>query len=120
MKRGNILKIELMCLHKTNKNIRDLYRGMNEFKRAYQPRSNLVKQENGDLLADSHNNLNSWKNYYSQVLNVYTVSEVGQVKIHRAEPLVLGPSHLEFQIVIVKVKKYKSPGSEKILAQLHL
>jgi hypothetical protein len=26
-----------------NKNIRDLYRGINEFKRGYQPQSNLVK-----------------------------------------------------------------------------
>jgi hypothetical protein len=27
--------------------IRDLYRGINEFKRGYLPRSNLVKDENG-------------------------------------------------------------------------
>jgi hypothetical protein len=31
--------------------------------RGYQPRSNLVKNENGDLLADSHNIVNRWKNY---------------------------------------------------------
>jgi hypothetical protein len=37
---------------------RDLYRGKNEFKRGYQPRNNLVKDENGDLLADSHCILN--------------------------------------------------------------
>jgi hypothetical protein len=36
-----------------NKNIRDLYKGINEFKRAYQHRSNLVKDENDNLLADS-------------------------------------------------------------------
>jgi hypothetical protein len=30
-------------------NIRDLYRGINYFKKDYQPRSNLVKDENGDL-----------------------------------------------------------------------
>jgi hypothetical protein len=37
-----------------NKNIRDLYRGINEFKRGYHPKNtrNLVKDENGDLLAD--------------------------------------------------------------------
>jgi hypothetical protein len=27
-----------------NKKVRDLYRGMNEFKRSYQPQSNLVKE----------------------------------------------------------------------------
>jgi hypothetical protein len=41
-----------------NKNIRDLYRGIDEFKKGYQPRSDLVKNENGDLLADSHSILN--------------------------------------------------------------
>jgi hypothetical protein len=32
------------------KNIRYLHRGINELKRGYQPRSNLVKDENGDLV----------------------------------------------------------------------
>jgi hypothetical protein len=41
----------------------DIFRGINEFKRGYQSRNNLVKYENGDLLADSHNILNRWKNY---------------------------------------------------------
>jgi hypothetical protein len=36
-----------------DKNIRDLHRGINEFKKGYQPGINLVKDENGDLLADS-------------------------------------------------------------------
>jgi hypothetical protein len=30
-----------------------------------------VKDENGDLLADSHIILNRWKNYFSQLLNVH-------------------------------------------------
>jgi hypothetical protein len=30
------------------------FRGINEFKRGYQPISNLMKDENGDLLVDSH------------------------------------------------------------------
>jgi hypothetical protein len=30
-----------------NKNIRDLYRGINEFKKGYQPTANLVKDEGG-------------------------------------------------------------------------
>jgi hypothetical protein len=35
-----------------NKNIRDIYRGINEFKKGYQPVTNLVKDKTGDLLAD--------------------------------------------------------------------
>jgi hypothetical protein len=82
-----------------NKNIRDLYRGINEFKRGYQPRNNLVKDENGDLLADSQNIRNRWKNYFSQLLNVHNVSDVGQTEVHMAEPLVLGPNFLEVEKV---------------------
>jgi hypothetical protein len=45
-----------------------------------------VKDENGDLLADPHNILNRWKNYFSQLLNVHRVSDVRQIEIHTAEP----------------------------------
>jgi chemotaxis methyl-accepting protein methylase len=40
------------------KNIRDLYRGINEFKKGYQPRTNLVKDDKGDLLMDPHKIVN--------------------------------------------------------------
>jgi hypothetical protein len=58
-------KINELAINSKNKNIRDLCRGINEFKRCYQPRNNLVRDENGDLLADSHRNLSRWKNYFS-------------------------------------------------------
>jgi hypothetical protein len=48
-------KINELATNSKNKNFRDLYRGINEFKRGYQPKSNLVKDENSDLLADSQN-----------------------------------------------------------------
>jgi hypothetical protein len=35
-----------------------------------------------------------------------------------AEPLVPGPSRLEVEIAIAKLKKYKSPGSDQIPAEL--
>jgi hypothetical protein len=47
-------KINELPTNSKNKNIRDLYRGINEFKRGYQPRNNLVKDENGDVFADSN------------------------------------------------------------------
>jgi hypothetical protein len=60
----------------------------------------LVNDENGDLLAASHNTLNMWKNCYSQVLNVHRVSDVRQTEIHTAEPLVPQPSSFETEIAI--------------------
>jgi hypothetical protein len=55
------------------KNIRGLYRGKNEFKKDYQHRTNLVKDERGDLLEDPHKILNRWKNYFCQLLNVRAI-----------------------------------------------
>jgi hypothetical protein len=72
----------------------DLYRGINEFRKGYQPRNNLLKGEN-DLLTDCHNLLNIWKNYHSQFLNVHRVSDVRQIEIHTAELLVPDPSPFE-------------------------
>jgi hypothetical protein len=63
---------------------------------------------------DFHNILN----YLSHLLNVHNVSDVRQIEVHKAEPLVPGPSHLEVEIAIAKLKKYKSPGSDQILAEL--
>jgi hypothetical protein len=64
-----------------------------------------VKYENGDLLADSHRILNRWKNYFSHLLNVHYVSDVRQIEVHMAEPLLPGPSRLEVEIAIAKLKK---------------
>jgi hypothetical protein len=77
-----------------------------------------VKDENGDLLVDSHSILNWWMNYFSQLLNVHNVSDVRQIEVHTAEPLVPGSSHLEVEIDIATLKKYKSPGSDQIPAEL--
>ena len=38
-------------------NIRDLYRGINDFKKGYQPRTFIVKDEKGDLVAVSHSSM---------------------------------------------------------------
>jgi hypothetical protein len=52
-------------------------------------------------------------------LNVHNVSEVRQIEIHTAEPLVHGPSHQEVEISIAKLKEYKFPGSDQIPAELY-
>jgi hypothetical protein len=76
-----------------------------------------VKDEYGDL-ADSHNNLNRWKNSLSQLLTVNNVSDIRHIEVHKTEPLALGPSCLEAEISIARLKKYKLPGSDEILAEM--
>jgi hypothetical protein len=71
-------KIKELATNCKNKNIRGLYGGIKEFKESYQPRSNLVKDENDDLLSDSKDILNVCKNYFCQLLNMHSVNEVRQ------------------------------------------
>jgi hypothetical protein len=81
-------------------NVRNLYRGINDFKKWYQPRTIIVKDEKGDLVADSHSIMARWRNYIFQLLNVHGVNEVRQAEIHTAEPLVPEPSAFEFELAI--------------------
>jgi Fe-S cluster biosynthesis and repair protein YggX len=69
-------KINEHAMNSKNMDNGDLDKGINEFKRGYQPRNNLVKDGNGDMFADSHNILNRWNNYFYQLLNVHRVSVV--------------------------------------------
>ena len=97
-------KIEKLETNSKIKNIRDLYMGINDFKKGYQPRCTIVKDEKGDLVADSHSIVARWWNYFSQLFNVHGVKDVGQAEIHTAEPLVLEPSASEVELVIDKLK----------------
>ena len=95
-----------------------MYRGINDVKKGYQPRTGIVKDEKGDLVVDSHSIMARWRNYFSQILNVNGVSEVRQAEIHTAEPLVPEPSALEVALAIEKLKSHKSPGIDQIPAEL--
>jgi hypothetical protein len=101
-----------------NSNIRDLYRGINEFKKGYQPRINIVKDGNGNLLADQQSVLNRWTNFFNQMLNVHGLHNVRQEDIQKAEPLVPEPSLVEVEIATGKLESYKSPGTDQIPAEL--
>jgi hypothetical protein len=46
-------------------------------------------------------------------LTLCKFTDVRQIEVHTAGPLVPGPSRLEVQIAIAKLKNYQSPGSGK-------
>jgi hypothetical protein len=119
-KKGEYLKDKINELESNskNKNIRDLYRGINEFKKSYQPRTDLVKDEKGDLLVDPHKIVNRWMNYFCQLLNVQRVGGIRHTEIQTAEPFVPEPSISEVEVAIGKLKRYKLLGADQIPAEL--
>jgi hypothetical protein len=74
-------KIDDLVSNSKNRNSREFYRSINEFKKCYQPRNNLLKDDSGDLLAD-HKILDGWKNYCRQLLAVHGAGDARQT----AEP----------------------------------
>jgi len=119
-KRKAYLRAKIEELETNNKiqDIRDLYRGISDFKKGYQPRCNIVKDEKCDLVADSHGIVARWKNYFPQLFNVHGFKDAGQAEIHTTEPLVPEPSATEFELSIDKLKSHKSPGIDQIQAEL--
>ena len=74
------VKIEELETNSKINNVRDLYRGINDFKKGYQPRTIIVKDKKGDLVADPHSIMERWRNYFSQLLNVHEVKDLGRQK----------------------------------------
>jgi len=72
----------------------------------------VLRDEKGDLVADSHGIVARWRNYFSQLFNVHEFKDVGQAEIHTAELLLPEPSASEFELAIDKLKSHKSPGSD--------
>jgi hypothetical protein len=110
-------KINELETHSEIKNFRLFLGAYMKFKNGWQPRSNLLKDVKGDLLADSHNIPNMQKNYFPQLLNVNGVSDVRQMDIRTAEILVWESSLFKVQIATEKVKSHGSPVIDQILAE---
>jgi len=64
-------KIEELETNSKVNNVRVLYRGINDFKEGHQPRTLIVKDEKGELVADRHSIMARWRNYFSQLLDVH-------------------------------------------------
>ena len=95
-----------------------MYRGISDFKKGYQPRTNIVQDETGDFITGSYSILARWRDYFFQLLNVHGVHDVRQTETHTAEPLVPQPSAFEVDLAIEKLKSHKLPGIDQIPAEL--
>ena len=81
-----------------------MYLGISALKKDYQPRNNIVKDEKGDMVTESHDILVRWRNGFSQLFNVHGVNDIRQTEIHTTEPLVPEPRVSEVELAIEKVK----------------
>jgi hypothetical protein len=59
-----------------------------------------------------------WKNDFCQLLIVHGINDVRQKEMHIPDPLVPKSSAFEVETAIEKLKRYKSPGTDQIPAEL--
>jgi len=100
-------KIEELKSNSKIKSIRFLYRGISDFRKCYQLRTNTVKDDKGDVVADCHSIVARWRKHFSQLLNAHGVNEVRQIEIHTAEPLAPEPSAYEVELAIENLNSHK-------------
>jgi hypothetical protein len=70
-----------------------------ESKKIYQPRINIIEDEEGDFVTDSHNIFAKWRTS-SQLFNVHGVNVVRQTETQTAQPL--APESSAFELGLLK------------------
>jgi len=107
--------------HETNGEDRELQRFINvhhDFQNGSQSRNNIVQDEKGDLITDSHSILAKWRIHFSQLSNVHGVNDVKQIEIYTVVPLVPEPSAFKVQTATEKLQRHKSLRFYQILGEL--
>jgi len=119
-KKKEYLKSKIVELetNSKSKSIKNLCRSISNFKKGYRPSINILKDEKGDMVTDSHSILSRWRSHFSQLLNVLGVNDVGQTEIHTAEPLVPETSAFWFEMATGKIKRHESTGIDQMPAEL--
>ena len=96
--------------HGKNKNVRYLYRGIScDFNKNCQPRTNIVKDEKGDLVADCHSIVARWRKHYCQL---FSVQYMGLTMLGRQK--YTQQSRYGGSDGYKKLKIYKSPRTDQI------
>jgi hypothetical protein len=66
-----------------------------------------VKDDKGDLVADSNSILVKWRNYFGKLLNAHEVSDIRQAEVHTENPLVPETTAFEIELAIENLKNHQ-------------
>ena len=69
------------------------------------------------MVTDCHNVLVTWRNNFSQLLDVHGVNDIRQTEIHPADQLVPEPCPFEVEMANEKIKGHRSPYINPIQAK---
>ena len=70
-------KVNKLEANSKNKTIREMCKGINEFKKGYQPSTYVIKKHDGTNVADTTSILSRWEHFFSNLLNVKVLTMKG-------------------------------------------
>lgn len=120
-KKKDLLEAQLVEMEQDfkKKDTRKFYKEITKVKRGYQARQLFIEDEHGNVIGDEENIKNRWKNYFSQVFKVEEqVKEDRKISKNVVEGDVEVPEEREIKLIIKKLKNNKSPGENKICAEM--
>jgi hypothetical protein len=106
--------------NRRQKNVREMYKGINSTKKGFQSKSNTVRDEKGDLIADRDGLLGRWKRYFDQLLNVHRNQGNNESSddTNTDEREVDEPSLEEVWQAVKRLKNNKAAGVDEIPSEL--
>ena len=107
-------KVNKLEENSKNKNNRQMCKGINEFKKGYQPRAYVIKKYNGTIVADTTSILSRWEQFISNLLNVNHSSSHEDSEVYTAEPDIPEPSLIEIELAIDMLNRHQDTEVDHI------
>jgi hypothetical protein len=110
-------KIDELQTNSKTKTMRDLYRDINDFKKGYQPRTNIVKDDKGDIVTDCLSVLvfvGTITLRYSMYMELVMLGREKYTQQNHLPDL----SALKVEMAIEKLRSHISPGIDQTPAEL--
>ena len=104
--------------NRRNRRTREQYKGVSEVRKGYQPRSNMVRDKNGNMLVNEEQIKDRWKEYFSELLNRPDPEEPVENVEEMNEEEVQGWTDIEVRAAINRLKNHKAAGTDGIVAEL--
>ena len=80
-------------------------KGINEFKKGYQPRAYVIKKHDCAIVAYTTSILSRWEQFFSNLLNVNQSTSYKRSEVYTAVPGIPEPSLIEVELAIEVLKK---------------
>lgn len=112
-------KIDQAEKDRTKNNAKEFYRTTRFFRKGYTPRIDLIKDKDGNLIADEAKALEEWKQYFEKLLNGgdmvdHSIEEWTYLNEEEIEP----PNLDEVMKVIKRLKSGKAAGGDMIPSEV--